>query len=348
MRALTVRPRQPHSARLEQLPDVEPSPDDVLVQTLAVGICGTDREIIEGFYGQPPPGDDFLVLGHESLGSVLRATETCGLWPGDLVVGIVRKPDPVPCPNCQIGEWDMCRNGKYTEHGIKGLHGFCAERFSIEPQFAVKLDPALERVGVLVEPASVVAKAWEHIDRIGGRTRWEPLRVLITGAGPIGLLAALIGVERDLDVHVLDHNAEGPKPGLVRDLGATYHTGNAQAACAGADIVIECTGVAQLVFDAMQCTAPNGVVCLTGVSSGSRTLEIDVAALNRTMVLENDVVFGSVNANRRHYEAAAKALSQADRSWLERLITRREPLENWQAALEKQPGDVKVVIDFTR
>lgn len=346
MRALTVRPRQPNSARLEDVADVEPADDEVLVETLAVGICGTDREIVSGEYGEPPPGDDYLILGHESLGRVLSAPDPCGLFPGDLVAAIVRKPDPVPCPNCAAGEWDMCRNGRYTEHGIKGLHGFCRERFSIEPQFAVKLPPALEGVGVLVEPASVVAKAWEHIDKIGARARWEPDRVLVTGAGPIGLLAAMLGRQRGLDVHVLDRVTEGPKPELVRDLGASYHTGDVQAACDGAHIVIECTGVGSLIYDAMQTTAPNGVVCLTGLSSGGRELDVDVAALGRNMVLENDVVFGSVNANRRHYELAAKALAKADHSWLDRLIARREPLDRWQAALERQPADVKTIIDF--
>lgn len=346
MRALTVRPLKPNSARLENLAEVDPAPDEVLVETLAIGICGTDREIIEGKYGEAPPGDDHLVLGHESLGRVLQAPEGCGLDAGDLVVAIVRKPDPVPCPNCAVGEWDMCRNGLYTEHGIKGLHGFCRERFGIKPEYAVKLEPSLEGVGVLIEPASIVAKAWEHIEKIGGRARWEPRRVLVTGAGPIGLLAALMGSQRGLEVHVLDRATEGPKPQLVRDLGAHYHASDVQSACGGADIVIECTGVGQLIFDAMQATAHNGVVCLTGISTGGRVLEVDMSALNRSLVLENDVVFGSVNANRRHYESAARALAAADHAWLERLITRREPLDRWHAALERRPTDVKTVIDF--
>lgn len=348
MRALTVRPLQANSARLQEAPEVDAAPDEVLVQTLLVGVCGTDQEIIEGRYGQAPPGDDYLVLGHESLGRVLQAPQPCGLSPGDLVTPIVRQPDPVPCPNCAIGEWDMCRNGRYTEHGIKGLHGFCRERFCIAPQYAVKLDSSLEGVGVLIEPASIVAKAWEHIDRIGARARWAPQRVLVTGAGPIGLLAALMGAQRDLEVHVLDRVTDGLKPQLVKDLGATYHTSDVETACGGADIVIECTGVGQLIFDAMRATPPNGVVCLTGLSSGGRVLEVDMAALNRTMVLENDVVFGSVNANRRHYELAAQALAKADHAWLQRLITRREPLDRWPAALERQPTDVKTVIEVTR
>jgi threonine dehydrogenase-like Zn-dependent dehydrogenase len=139
---------------------------------------------------------------------------------------------------------------------------------------------------------------------------------------------------------------DGPKPGLVRDLGASYHTGDVKAACEGADIVIECTGVSRLVFDAMACTGSNGIACLTGVSSGGRDLSVDLGELNRSMVLENDVVFGSVNANRRHYEAAAASLARADHGWLDRLITHRLPLDRWEAALTRGPKDVKSVLDL--
>jgi threonine dehydrogenase-like Zn-dependent dehydrogenase len=347
MRALTVTPGQAGSARLEEVPEPPRSDGPVLVQTLAVGVCGTDVEILEGKYGWPPPGRDRLILGHESLGRVLEAPEDSGLAPGDLVVGIVRRPDPVPCANCAVGEWDMCRNGLYTERGIKQRDGYCSDRYRIEPEFTVKVRPHLHHTGVLLEPASVLAKAWEHTERIGRRAAWHPHRVLVTGAGPIGLLAALMGVQRGLEVHVLDRVTDGPKPELVRALGASYHTGNVRDAGRGAEVVVECTGVGQLVLDVMQVTSPNGIVCLTGVSSGGRTLSLDVGTFNRDMVLENDVVFGSVNANRRHYEAGADALARADPGWLEGLITRRVPLERWPEAVRRQPHDVKVVIDLT-
>src|SRR5690606_17574556 len=142
---------------------------------------------------------------------------------GDLVVGVVRRPDPLPCGACARGEFDMCRNGGYTEHGIKQLDGFASRRWVVEEAYAVAVPEALERVGMLLEPASVLAKAWQQVDRIGGRSWFEPERVLVTGAGPIGLLAAMIGVQRGLEVHVLDRVTDGPKPDLVADLGATYH-----------------------------------------------------------------------------------------------------------------------------
>ena len=346
MRALTVRPGTADSARVEEVPEPEASRGAVLVEALAVGVCGTDREIVSGEYGWSPPGKDRLVLGHESLGRILEAPPDSGLAPGDLVAGIVRLPDPVPCPNCAVGEWDMCRNGRYTEHGIKEIDGFCSERWRVHPHHAVKVASHLGHLGVLMEPASILAKAWEHVERIGQRALWKPRRVLVTGAGPIGLLAALMGRQRGLEVQVLDRHETGPKPQLVKDLGAHYHTGSVRDLAAAADVVIECTGVGQLVFDIVGVTPPGCITCLTGISSGGRPIPTDFSSLNKTMVLENDVLFGSVNANRRHYEQAADALARADRSWLARIVNRRVPLTDWPDALVRRADDVKPVIQL--
>lgn len=346
MRALTTRPGQPGSTKVETVDDPVAGAGELLVEGLAVGICGTDREIVGGEYGDPPPGQERLVLGHESLGRVLEAPDGSGFAPGDHVVGIVRRPDPEPCGACARDEWDMCRNGRYTERGIKEIDGYASERWVVPTDFAVPVDATLGLCGVLLEPTSVVAKAWEQVERIGARSWFEPERVLVTGAGPIGLLAAMIGLQRGLDVHVLDLAADGPKPELVRELGATYHHDGLDAATRAGepDVVIEATGAGRLVFDATATTSSYGLVCLTGVSSGGHTIPVDAGALNRELVLENDVVVGSVNANRRHYAAAADALAAADRDWLRRLITRVEPLENHAEALERRDGDIKVVL----
>jgi threonine dehydrogenase-like Zn-dependent dehydrogenase len=346
MRALTVKPGEANSARVEDVPEPPERRGTVLVQGLAVGVCGTDLEIVSGKYGWAPPGRERLVLGHESLGRVLEAPAGSGFAPGDLVAGIVRLPDPVPCPNCAAGEWDMCRNGRYTEHGIKEVDGFCSERWRVRASHAVKVAPHLGHLGVLMEPASVLAKAWDHVERIGRRAVWQPRTVLVTGAGPIGLLAALLGRQRGLEVRVLDRHETGPKPQLVKDLGAHYHTGGVKELAAEADVVIECTGVGELVFDIVQNTPPGCVTCLTGISSGGRTIPADFGTLNKAMVLENDVIFGSVNANRRHYEMAADSLAKADTHWLGRVVNRRVPLEAWRDALSRRPDDVKPVIQL--
>jgi threonine dehydrogenase-like Zn-dependent dehydrogenase len=348
MRALTVVPLQAGSAAVTEMPDPEAGPGELLVEGLALGVCGTDREIMDGEYGWAPPGEQRLVLGHESLGRVLEAPPDSGFAHGDLVVGVVRRPDPEPCPACARGEFDFCRNGRYTERGIKELHGYGSELWTVETDYAVKLDPRLERVGMLMEPTSVVAKAWDQIERIGNRAYFAPERVLVTGAGPIGLLAALLGAQRGLEVHVLDHNTEGPKGELAGALGAHYHSTDVESVAGEAppDVIIEATGVPEVVLDAMEHNAAAGVVCLTGVSPRGRELKIDAGGLNRDLVLENDVVFGSVNANERHFDLAAEALVRADASWLEAMISRRVPLDDFASAVEKQRGDVKVVLEL--
>ncbi|MBI3299814.1 MAG: theronine dehydrogenase, partial [Elusimicrobia bacterium] len=298
----------------------------LLVEMVAIGVCGTDREILEGLYGAAPAGSGFSR--------------------GDCVVPIVRRPDPAPCPCCAAGEWDMCLNGRYTERGISGRDGFASERFRLEPAFAVKVDAALGELAVLLEPASVVAKAWEQIERIGRRACFQPRRVLVAGGGPIGLLAALLGSQRGYEIHVVERSRSGPKPELIGGLGAVHHSDmeTVKKACGGFDIALECTGAARVVLDVLCAAGPGSIACLTGVSSGKRLIELDVAGLNRGIVLENAVVFGTVNANRRHYEQAAEALGKADPSWLSRLVSRRVPLERWKDAVTRQQGDVKVAL----
>ena len=344
MRALTVRPGS-GDPRVEDVPEPGPALGSVLVDGLLVGICGTDHELLSGVYGEAPPGADRLVVGHESLGRVRDAGGAEDLAEGDLVVGIVRRPDPEPCPACAVGEWDFCRNGRFTEHGIVRLDGFCAQRWREDPGHLVRIDPALGDAGVLLEPASVVAQAWQQVERVGDRGQWRPRTALVTGAGPVGLLAALLAVQRGLETHVLDLAEDGPKPALVAALGAEYHVGKAQDVGFSPDVVVECTGAAPVVVSALSVVANTGVVCLTGVGAGGR-VTVEAASLGTELVLENNVVVGSVNANRGHYEAAARALGDADGDWLGRLLTRRVPLEDAGAALAPQEHDVKVVVEL--
>ncbi|MCH7836597.1 MAG: alcohol dehydrogenase catalytic domain-containing protein, partial [Chloroflexi bacterium] len=193
MRAVIVTPKEPGSGRLAEVPDPQPRDGEVLVQVHQVGLDGTDAEILQGQYGEAPPGDDYLIIGHESLGRVVEVTNGAeGLSPGDWVVAIVRRPDPVPCRNCAAGEWDMCLNGQYTERGIKGLHGFLAEFYSEAPEFLVEIPADISAVAVLLEPVTIVEKAIEQIKRIQSRLVWQPERAVVLGAGPIGLLAGML------------------------------------------------------------------------------------------------------------------------------------------------------------
>ena len=242
----------------------------------------------------------------------------------------------------------MCRNGQYTERGIKEIHGFMSERWRIEPEYAVKIDPGLGLLGVLLEPTTVIAKALEQVVMIGRRSFWEPRTLLVTGAGPIGLLAALAARMHGMDVHVLDRATSGPKPDLVRALGATYHSGSVREIGFEPDAIIECTGAGQPIADSIETIGSSGIVCLTGVGQGGASTAAACADIAAAAVLKNNVIVGSVNANKRHWYKAGNLLARADRNWLARLITRREKPEDFEQALRRRSDDIKVVIQFAQ
>lgn len=347
MKAITVEPKKAGSIKLTDFPEPNVHEGSILVEAIAVGVCGTDVEIADGKYGWAPPGQQYLVLGHESLGRVIDPGPSEAFKKGDLVVGIVRRPDPVPCPNCAVGEWDMCSNGLYTERGIKEIHGYMSERWRIEPEYAIKVDPALGILGVLLEPTTVVTKALEQIGMIGRRSFWEPKHILVTGAGPIGMLAALSAKLWGLDVHVLDRAESGLKPDLVRELGATYHSGRVLDLDFEPDAIVECTGVGQVIADSINKVGANGIVCLTGVGHGGVMTQASIADIAAGAVLRNNVIVGSVNANKRQWYRAQQTLAKADKKWLAKLITRREKPENFMKALQRTPDDIKVIIQFS-
>jgi threonine dehydrogenase-like Zn-dependent dehydrogenase len=345
MRAMTVRIGKADSAAVSEVPEPPATDGSILVEGLLTGICGTDIELVSGHFGSGRPGADQLVIGHESLGRVLEAPAGSGFASGDLIAGVVRRPDPEPCPACARGEWDFCRNGRYTERGIKEMDGYGAERWRVDPYFAVPVPAELGELGVLVEPASILAKAWEQVDQVGARSWFGPEHVLVTGAGPIGLLAALIATQRGYDVHVLDRAYDGLKPELVRELGGTYLT-DLDDLTVVPDVVIEATGAGQVVFDSAKLLAPAGVMCLTGISLDPATIDVQLDALTRQLVVRNAALVGTVNAAKRHYADAVDILQRAERAWLERLITRTVPLSQWPDALVREPDDIKVVVDL--
>ncbi|MCH7698043.1 MAG: glucose 1-dehydrogenase [Chloroflexi bacterium] len=358
MKAVVVTPGKPGGGRLEEVPDPQPRDGEVLVQVHQVGLDGTDAEIMQGQYGEAPPGDDYLIIGHESLGRVAEATSGAeGLSTGDWVVAIVRRPDPVPCRNCAADEWDMCLNGRYTERGIKGRHGFLAEFYAETPNYLVSVPEEVSDVAVLLEPLSIVEKAVEQIKRIQSRLVWQPERAVVLGAGPIGLLAGMLLRLEGLEVHFYDASEPGLKRDLAEAAGANYiwsgehKLGHELAAEIGpVDIVLEATGFSPLAFDAMDMVAPNGIVCLTGVSGGTRKLEISADHLNLEMVLSNKVIFGTVNANRRHFESGVRHLQEIESRWpglLSRMITRRLPLGDIAAAFERSSDHVKSIVQVT-
>ncbi|MFC0623020.1 glucose 1-dehydrogenase [Kribbella deserti] len=343
---MTVVPKTPDSAAVTDVDEPDPADGSVLVDGLLLGICGTDVEIAAGDFGSGRGGSDWMVLGHESLGRVVSAPPGSGFAAGDLVAGVVRRPDPEPCPACARGDWDFCRNGRYTERGIKEADGYGAQQWRVDPYFAVKVPPELGRLGVLTEPASILTKAWEQVDQVGARSWFEPEHVLVTGAGPIGLMAALIAQQRGYYVHVLDRATDGPKPQLVKDLGGEYLNDLSDLKVVP-DVVIEATGNGKLVLDCAGLLGPGGIMCLTGISPGTDTIDAAMDPLTRQLVVRNAAIVGSVNAGKRHYAQAVDVLAAADPQWLGRLITRTVSLERWTEALEKGPDDIKVVVDLS-
>ncbi|MGB6838061.1 MAG: glucose 1-dehydrogenase [Dehalococcoidia bacterium] len=357
MKAVVVTPKKRGSGRLAEVPDPQPKKGEVLVRVHEVGLDGTDLEILEGQYGEAPPGEDYLVIGHESLGRVGEVTDgTEGLSPGDWVVAMVRRPDPVPCRNCAADEWDMCLNGLYTERGIKGRHGFLAEFYAEAPKFLVRVPEELSAFAVLLEPVSIVEKAVEQIKRIQARMVWQPERAIVLGAGPIGLLAAMLLRLEGIEVHIYNRSERKVKRDVTESIGANYISAEESPLAhelaeeiGPVDIVVEATGFSPLAFDAMDIVGPNGIVCLTGVSGGSRTLEVSADHLNLEMVLMNKVVFGTVNANRRQFESGVGHLQEIEARWpgvLSRMITRRLPMEHFAEAVQRSPQDVKTVLEI--
>jgi len=353
MHAVAVTPKQPGSARQVELPIPTTAPGMALMRVLEVGIDGTDTEINEGLYGEPPPGAPFLVIGHEALSVVEAVGEgVSGFKPGDLVVSTVRRPDN--CPNCLAGESDMCLFGTYTERGIKGAHGYMGEYYSETPAFMVKIPPALRPFAVLLEPLSIVEKATFQAWTIQQRMVWEPKRAVVLGAGPIGILCTLLLRLRGLEVHVYAKSAPESLQGrILTDLGATYQSVDdhpvtgIKDALGQIDFILEGTGNSSVAFEAMAQLGTNGVLCLTGVSAGNRSIEIPADVINLQMVLGNRVTFGSVNANRRYFEMGLEHFQQAERTWpgiFERLITRRVPFGDFQSALDRRPEDIKTLL----
>lgn len=353
MRALIVR--RPGGAgngnsavELLDVPEPETREGDLLVETLWLGICATDRRLGRRGPRRLPEGEEWLVLGHEVVGRIAEAPPGSAFAPGELVCGIVRRPDPAPCARCASGEPDLCARGDYAERGIVGRHGYGAERFRLESRYAVGIDPRLGLLGVLVEPASIAAKAWERLDGFAGRGH-RRARALVVGGGPIGMLAALLGAQRGYDVHVLDLMAAGAKPRQVAGLGATYHRADDDPGEMGGgfDVVLECAGAG--LARALALTAPNGMVCLIagGGHAGSGPDAGD-ASVSRDMVARNKAVFGVVSSNRRHFEAGQRALLRADRDWVRGLVSESVPVGEWERAFDPSPDAIKSVIEFQR
>jgi len=377
MRAIALDEASSKPVLRDDIPEPELiSPDQLLIHVLEVGICGTDRAIVRGDSGEVPPGSDCLILGHEMLGQVVSAGEAAAAEysPGDLVVCTVRRPCRLPeCPTCAHGESDMCYTGKFTERGIFRAHGYMTSRIVESTEFTVKLPPELRRYGVLMEPTTVVEKAILEAVLVQHRLDWVKelnneraiardwrfvRRALVAGAGPIGMMAAFLLRLHDVETHVTDIvPADGYKASLVKSIDAQYwnssETPPSEAArqAGNLDLIVEATGVAPVAWELLNALGVNGVLVFTGVP-GDRGGEFQMQGghLMRQQVLWNQIVMGSVNANRSYFLHAVKDLSEIARRWpdsIGKVITAHHPMEDFESALTTQPRDeVKAVFDI--
>jgi threonine dehydrogenase-like Zn-dependent dehydrogenase len=342
MEALVVEPGMPHSTRVENVP--EPSGDGVLLRVLEVGVCGTDREIDEGLFGAPPDGAAQLVIGHESLAVVER--DGHGYAQGELVCATVRRSCG-QCIACAEGAPDSCLTGDYRERGITRLDGFARELVIEDPDQLVPIPRSLGRLGVLAEPTSICARAVRHALAIGGRQPWEPTRALVLGAGAVGLLTTTLLRLGGFETWTASLE---PANAIVEQLGARYIsiTGTDPAELGRFDLVVEAAGNAQLMASALGLLRRSGVACLLGIDGRTQTVDIDGAVIGVDTVLENRVLFGSVNAQRRDWLAAVAALDTARRRFpdaLESLVALRVPLDRFKDAFAFHGGKATLVLD---
>jgi threonine dehydrogenase-like Zn-dependent dehydrogenase len=356
MKAITVRPGQKQSIQMQDVPEPALGPGQAKIEVIRVGLCGTDGEIYEGLYGQAPEGSDYLILGHENFGRVAEVSAgVSGFKPGDYIVASVRRPC-AQCWSCLHGEPDMCSSGLYTERGIKGCHGYMAEFYVESPEFLFKIPPAVKDIAVLLEPLTVVEKGIDHAFRIQKRMAWNPKTALVLGAGPVGLLAAAAAANRGLRTIVVGREPEtDARAQVAPKLGAEYLScanlplANLPQKLGPLDLIVECTGSSTVVFTAMQILAADGILCLLSVTGGDKQELEPTARINQELVLHNNVVFGSVNANPRHYRRGIRDLVAIERRHpgaLASLITRRLPWTEYNAWFSQRAPGIKTTLEI--
>lgn len=343
------------------------SPTQLKIRTLEVGICGTDREICSFAYGTPPDGSDFLVLGHEALGEVVETGPgVTDFKTGDLVVPTVRRPCPHEhCPSCRDARQDFCFTGDFTERGIKMTHGYMTE-FFVEDQMHLNPVPRnLRDVAVLVEPLTVAEKALAQVWQVQQRLPWNNLSgpesergrgktAVVLGAGPVGILGAMALVVSGFKTYVYSRSAEpNPKADLVNSIGAKYISSDTTSLqdfakqVGNIDLVYEALGVAKISFDVMKVLGLNGVFVFTGIPPHKPAIPVEADTLMRQIVLMNQAIIGTVNADRPAFQNAIRHLGIFKQRWpeaLAKVITARHPIENYRELLLGKATGIKNVI----
>jgi glucose 1-dehydrogenase len=343
MQGLVVQPGTAGSARVGEVPDARAAANEVLLRVLEVGVCGTDREISHGIFGAAPEGEKLLVLGHESLSVVEQ--DGHGFTRGDHVTATVRRSCH-HCIACEQGEPDSCLTGDYSERGITRLDGFARELVAEDATQLIPIPRSLGRLGVLAEPSSVCARAIRHARAIGNRQPWQLQRALVIGAGAVGMISTFLLRLEGLDVWTASLE---PSNALVEAIGAHYvPTGSGDLeSLGGFDLVVECAGDAQTMANSLGLLRRSGVACLLGIDPRKQQVSLDGPTIGVDAVLENRVLFGSVNAQRQDWVAAVDGLARAHERWpdeLAQLVSLRVPLDRFAEAFDHRGGKATLVL----
>jgi threonine dehydrogenase-like Zn-dependent dehydrogenase len=367
MRAVGVLPSKREVRLLEHAVPTITTDQQVKVRSLEVGICGTDKEICTFVYGSPPAGSEYLVIGHESLGEVVEAGSSAGIFkPGDLVVPSVRRPCPHDhCQPCREDRQDFCSTGDFTERGIKMTHGFMTEYYVDEEQYLTPVPANLREVAVLVEPLTVAEKSLEQVWAVQKRLPWirndapqnargSGLRAVVLGAGPVGILGAMALVRHGFQTFVYSRSKKpNSKAELVESFGARYISSETASVdelaeqVGNIDLVYEAVGVSKISYAVLRVLGMNGVYVFTGIPAPKPAISIDADIIMRNMVLKNQVAIGSVNADRKAFQDAISDLGIFMNRWpgaLKSLITGRYTLEDYQELLVGEKNGIKNVI----
>jgi len=369
MKAVAVFPSQRELKLVDISSPTVVSPTQARIRILDVGICGTDREICAFDYGTPPAGAQELVIGHEALGEVTEVgPRVTRVKLGDLVVPMVRRPCDVPsCTACRVDRQDFCFTGEFRERGIREQNGFMTEEIVEEERYLNVLPREFRDVGVLVEPLTIAEKAliqiWQMQERLPWQCPHKPgkdhghcRRAVVLGAGPVGLLGAMALRANEFETFVYSREvAPNPKAELVGSIGATYVSAEQESPSDLAkrvgpiDLVYEAAGASAVAFAMMQSLGPNSAFVFTGVPGRKGPIEVDTDRLMRSLVLNNQLIFGTVNAGRDAFEAAIRDVERFAKSWpqqLRALITGRFPIDRYRDLLLERPTGIKNVITF--
>lgn len=370
MRAVGVLPGKREVRLLDHAVPQISADHQVKIKSLEVGICGTDKEICTFVYGSPPKGEEYLILGHESLGEVVEVGAGVSTFKkGDLVVPSVRRPCSHPeCHPCRADLQDFCSTGDFTERGIKMTHGYMTEYYVEEEKFLNPVAPHLRDVAVLVEPLTVAEKALAQVWKVQDRLPWiKPnapaekrglgLKAVVLGAGPIGILGAMALLRHGFETYVYSRSEKpNSKAALVEAVGATYISAKQESVDALAervgniDLVYEAVGVSRLAYQVMRVMGMNGAFVFTGIPAPKPPIEIEADAIMRNMVLKNQVVLGTVNADKTAFQDAIADLDIFQKRWpseLKSLITGRFKLDNYrELLLHEEKSGIKNIISL--